>query len=99
MDAIWFEILAYILAHKHLKQAVYRQKQQYDQNLKPRKYSVDSFVWRWYPPTAGVKLGLGWTGPYKVIQKCSDITYQIQKTPTSPLIVVVDSSEDKATFR
>ena len=80
--------LAYNLAHKHLKQAAYRQKQQYDQNLKPCKYSVDSFVWRWYPPTAGVKLGLGWTGPYKVIQKCSDITYQIQKTPTSPLIVV-----------
>ena len=44
-----------------------------------REYEVDSLVFRWYPPEANQKLGLGWIGPYKVVRKLSDITYEIER--------------------
>ena len=74
--------------NKNLKQAAERQKKYYDRGLKPREFSSEDFVWRWYPPTAGVKLGLGWVGPYKVIDKVTDVTYKIQKSPNNDYIVV-----------
>lgn len=45
-------------------------------------------VWRWYPPRANMKLGLGWIGPYMILEKLSDITYKIQKFPDSETLVV-----------
>ena len=60
----------------------------YDRGLKVRSYEVGSFIWRWYPPTANVKLGLGWTGPYKVLEKLSECTYKIQKSPNDRSLVV-----------
>lgn len=36
---------------------------------------------RWYPPTAKQKLALGWTGPYKVVRKVTDIVHSVQKSP------------------
>ncbi|CAC5414061.1 unnamed protein product [Mytilus coruscus] len=40
---------------------------------------------------ANKKLGLGWTGPYKVIKKITDLTYRIQKdTSAKQLVVHVD---------
>ncbi|CAC5376954.1 unnamed protein product [Mytilus coruscus] len=58
---------------------------------KIRSFEENSFVWRWYPPEANKKLGLGWTGPYKVIKKITDLTYRIQKdTSTKQLVVHVD---------
>ena len=78
-------------ANKNLEKAAVRQKKYYDRNLKHRTYERDDFVWRWYPPTANVKLGLGWTGPYKILQRISDVTYQIQRLPDSnPIVVHVD---------
>ena len=74
--------------HRNLEQAATKQKKYYDRGLKPRAFSKDDFVWRWYPPTAGIKLGLGWTGPYKVIDKITEVTYRIKKTPESSCIVV-----------
>ncbi|MEW8339218.1 MAG: hypothetical protein AB2708_05155 [Candidatus Thiodiazotropha taylori] len=59
--------------------------------MKVRKYKPNEFVWRWYPPLAGLKLGLGWTGPYKVIDRLSSVTYKIQRDPKSkPLVSHVD---------
>ena len=75
-------------AFANLGQAASRQKKNYDKGLKPRSFKESDFVWRWYPPIARTKLGLGWTGPYKVIQKLSDVTYKIQKDSKSSLIVV-----------
>ena len=40
---------------------------------------------------ACLKLGLGWTGPYKIINKLSTVTYKIQRDPaTKPIVVHVD---------
>ena len=74
--------------HKNLEQAATKQKKYYDRGLNPRTFSKYDFGWRWYPPTAGIKLGLGWIGPYKVIDKLTEVTYRIQKTPDSTCIVV-----------
>ncbi|VDI48927.1 Hypothetical predicted protein [Mytilus galloprovincialis] len=75
-------------AREKLSKAATRQKKSYDRGLKPRQYEENDFVFRWYPPTAGIKLGLGWRGPYKVKAKLSDVTYRIQETPTAKDIVV-----------
>jgi hypothetical protein len=45
-------------------------------------------VWRWYPQKADQKLGLGWTGPYLVNWKISEVLYQIQKDPDSRKLAV-----------
>lgn len=67
------------------------QKKYYDVGLKARKYKANDFAWRWYPPLAGLKLGLGWTGPYKVLNMLSNVTCKIQKDPVSkPIVVHVD---------
>ena len=73
---------------KNLQQAAERQKKYYETGLKPREISSEDFVWRWYPPTAGFKLGFGWVGSYKVIDKITDVTYETQKFSGSDYIVV-----------
>lgn len=79
----YIEWLTYIVnkthefAFKSLEKAAISQKKYYDVGLKVRKYKQNEFVWRWYPPLAGLKLGLGWTGPYKVLDRLSSVTYKI----------------------
>ena len=79
---------AFEFAHSQLDSAAVRQKRGYDNQLKIRSFEEGSWVWRWYPPKAGLKLGLGWTGPYLVLRKVTDLTYVIQKTERSPVISV-----------
>jgi hypothetical protein len=68
-----------------------RQKYYHDRGLKPRSYTTGDWVWRWYPPRAGLKLGLGWTGPYLVLVKVSSLTYKIQLDEhRRPLVAHVD---------
>ena len=71
---------------KHLGVAATRQKTYYDQNLKPRSYEIGDWVWRYYPPTANLKIGCGWTGPYLVVGKLSSLTYSLQKSELSPVL-------------
>lgn len=66
-------------AHGNLQSRFCRQKRYYDTKFKSRDYQVDGLVFRWYPLEANQKLGLGWIGPYKVIRKISDITYEIER--------------------
>ena len=66
-----------------MSKAALRQKNTYDRGIKPRSFKVGNFVWRWYPPTACIKLGLGWTRPYQITYKCSDVTYKIKESPHS----------------
>lgn len=75
-------------ARDNLLKAATRQKNNYDRGLKPRNFKVGDFVWRWYPPTANLKLGLGWMGPYKILEKLTEVTYKIQETPDSRVIIV-----------
>ena len=87
----WLRIVladSYDFVSENLRQAASKQKKYYDRGMKPREFSESDFVWRWYPPSAGVKLGLRWIGPYKVVKKITDVTYQVQKDPKSPVIVV-----------
>lgn len=82
-----FEI-TFNFARDNLLKAAVRQKNNYDRGIKPRNFAVGDFVWRWYPPTAGIKLGLGWIGPYKILEKITDVTYKIQESPDSRQINV-----------
>ena len=75
------------IASEQLKVAASRQKNSYE-GLKPRTFNVGNLVWRWYPPTAGVKLGLGWTGPYVVLERLTDVTYKIKHTVSNKILVV-----------
>ena len=78
--------LTHEFTFKHLGVAATRQKTYYDQNLKPRSYNIGDWVWRYYLPTAALKIGAGWTGPYLVVDKISDLTYSVQKSETSPVL-------------
>ena len=75
-------------AYENLKSSFKRQKRYYDVKLKPRQYEKEQLVWCWYPSHAKQKLGLGWTGPYKIIRKISDITYQIESCRNAKLKIV-----------
>ena len=48
-------------------------------------------MFHWYPPAAHTKFGSAWTGPYLVINKISDLVYQIQASERSkPKVVHLD---------
>ena len=79
---------AFEKVRSNLGEAAIRQKKYYDRGLKVRIYQVGDLVWRWYPPLANVKLGLGWTGPYKIVQKLSECVYKIQNESQNKEFVV-----------
>ena len=84
-------LCAFEYTYQQLGLAATRQKRDYNRGLKPREYEEGNWVWRWYPPTANQKLGLGWVGPYLIIKRLSYLTYRIQKTKEDrPLVVHVD---------
>lgn len=70
---------AFQFAYDNLGVAAQRQKDYHDKTLNVRKYKIGSKVWRWYPPTASQKLGLGWTGPFEITAKINDVTYTLSK--------------------
>lgn len=76
------------LANENLHSSFKKQKRYYDHKLKQRNFEIGSQVLRWYPPKAHRKLGLGWTGPYIINRKLSDITYEIEDCKTFKLKVV-----------
>ena len=79
---------AFEFAYGQLKVAATRQKRYYDRGLRPREFQEGSWVWRWYPPKANLKLGLGWVGPYLVLRRLSYLTYQVQKDKDSKVLTV-----------
>ena len=68
-------------ARDALRRAASRQKREYDKKAATHAYSIGQWVYRWYPPAAHA--GSGWTGPYLVINKLSDLVYQIQASKRS----------------
>ena len=50
---------AYEKVAENLQRAAERQNKAYARGLKPRQFQENDMVWRWYPPNAKVKLGLG----------------------------------------
>lgn len=80
--------ITYGIVHENLRSSFKRQKRYHDVRLKPREFAINDLVWRWYPPKANQKLGSGWTGPYRVVRKFSDITYEIRHETTKKTVVV-----------
>ena len=74
---------AFEFAYGQLGTAATRQKKDYERGLKPREYTRGDWIWRWYPPTAAVKLGLGWIGPYLVLKRITNLEYKIQREAES----------------
>ena len=74
---------AFEFAYGQLGVAASRQKRDYERGSKPREYQRGDWIWRWYPPTAAVKLGLGWVGPYLILKRITSLEYKIQKDQQS----------------
>ena len=83
---------SFAVAHERSKKAALRQKRNYGKRVSLNEMQEDDWVWYFYPPKAKQKLGQGWTGPYLVTHKVSDVLYQIQASSSSrPKIVHVDN--------
>jgi predicted aspartyl protease len=72
---------AHDYAANQLKKSAKRQKRNYDLNAIHIDFSVDQFVWRWYPPKANQKLGKGWTGPFRIMSRPTDVNAVIRYRP------------------
>ena len=82
---------AHEVVYVALGHAATRQSQDYNHNLKFRKFRKGDWVWRYYPPKANQKLGLGWDGPYLVLEALTPWIYKIQKGPDRhPVNIHVD---------
>ena len=82
---------AHEVVYDALGHAATRQSQDYNHNLKFRKFRKGDWVWRYYPPKANQKLGLGWDGPYLVLEALTPWIYKIQKGPDRhPVNIHVD---------
>ena len=78
-------------AREKLESSFKRQKRYYDSREKLKTFEPGQKVWRWYPPLANVKMGLGWKGPYRVVRKITSVLYEIQhETEGRSLKVHVD---------
>ena len=79
------------VAHEHSKAAL-RQKRNYDKRVSLNEMQEGDWVWYFYSIKVKQKLAQGWTGPYLVTHKVSDVLYQIQASSLSrPKIVHVDN--------
>jgi len=72
---------AHLFARQQLGISANRQKTYYDKKSNPISFPTGSFVWWWYPPKANRKLGIGWSGPFRVMQRPTDIHCVIQLSP------------------
>lgn len=84
--------VAHEIARNNLSDALKRQKLRYDSRLSWKKFDIGSKVWLYTPKrTKGIspKFQKWWTGPYTVLKKFSDVTYQIGKDKNR-LVVHVD---------
>ena len=59
--------------------SVHKQKHYHDRNCKTGEVEPGMWMWRWYPPKAKVKLGLGWTGPFKVVERIGESAVRIMR--------------------
>ena len=79
---------AFQFARKSLQKSFKRQKRNYDSHLKSRGLPIGSKVYRWYPPKANQKLGLGWTGPYTVVEHIGNTSVRISLDRDETEVVV-----------
>ena len=74
-----------------LQRSALRQKSYYDKRAQSREFKVGNWVLRLYPPLAQDKLNYKYVGPFLVTKQMGEVTFKIQKTPTTnPISVHVD---------
>src|SRR6266571_7700535 len=69
------------IAKKRIERSVIQSKSRYDKMRKDVKYEVGDLVWIYYPRrTVGKpeKLTHFYKGPYKILEKCSPVTYRVE---------------------
>jgi len=71
---------AFEYARRSALRAAERQKRHYDTKATSRRCNIGDWVWYYYPPKAQGKLSKGWSGPYLVLDKPTDLHYVIQET-------------------
>ena len=74
-------ISAFERARQCSKESALRQKRAYDKNSAPRSFKPGDWVIYWHKAIAARTLSSGWTGPYVVVRKTSDVDYKIQIGP------------------
>ena len=72
---------AYQMVRDHLKVAAEKRKSYYDASVRAKQFSEGDAVWYFYPRKY-VKRSRKWSftyvGPYKILRKMSDVTFEIQ---------------------
>ena len=88
---------AFSQARTALKEAVARQERNHYKRL-PHSFNVNDLVWHWtdrLPPGACHKVSSHWSGPWTIIRKLNDVTYELQAhsswcDPTFTTIASID---------
>jgi hypothetical protein len=83
---------AYQNVRNNMEAAHKRQKELYDRRVHGEPYSVGEFVWLHRPQVPlghSRKLYSPWDGPYLVLNRISDVTYQISRVTGRPTTFVV----------
>ena len=81
---------AFGFARDKLNLSIQRQDRYYRSQNRSQKIEAGSYVWYYYLPSAKKKLSKHWSGPYKVLQRISDVTVMIEKD-TKKKIVHIDN--------
>ena len=85
---------AYETVRNHLKLNAKKRKAYYDASVRARSFEVGSRVWYFYPRQyvrRSKKWSFAYVGPYTVLRKISDLSYEIQKSrKDKPIIVHID---------
>ena len=80
--------VAYDQVRHSLNRTAAWRKRLYDVKAVNRKFSVGSWVLRYYPPAAQKKLSSPWIGPQQVVRQATGHTVGIQKGPDAPIIFI-----------
>ena len=79
----------FIRVREELNTAAVRQKKYYDQRAQMRQFQKGDWVLRFYPPNiVRSKLNFPYKGPYLVVGKSTEVTYQLQEKPQGPIFTV-----------
>ena len=80
--------VAYYHVRHSLNHTATRRKRLYDVKAVNRKFPVESWVLRYYPPATQMKLGSPWMGPLQVVRQANGHTVGVQKDPEAPIVFI-----------
>ena len=71
---------AFTKAQELLKVAANRNSRNFDGDVETRKFNPGDWVLYWSKRLANQTLNSGWDGPYVIVRKCNETTYELRKT-------------------